>query len=192
MTTNRLGWVGLIALTLIAARPASGPGTTGLDWAPLVAIAAVNPGADLAADEVAWYARRYRISQRLARTIWLQAREHRIDPGIVFGLVAAESRFDPTAVGRQGERGLMQIKLATARVYERRVTPEALFRPEANLRLGILHLKREVEYFGYDWTLGLLAYKMGRGRVTRALDRGRLPESDYADRVLAHAREQPL
>ena len=137
-------------------------------------------------DPSAWYASRYGIPRPLAREIWRQARAQRVDPGIAFGLVALESRFDPRAVGDQGERGLMQLKLETARDYERRVTPEALFRPETNLRLGLLHLKREVEHFDHDWTLGLLAYNMGRGRVTRALERGSVPESVYPARVLSH------
>lgn len=141
--------------------------------------------------EIAAYARRYRISPALARTIYLQARDLGVEPGLAFGLAATESRFNTRAVGRQGERGLLQLKLATARAYDARVKADELFHPETNVRLGLLHLKREVEHFDHDWRLGLLAYNMGRGRLERALDRGRVPSS-YAARVLAHLREQPL
>lgn len=194
MSPNRLAWLlPLIAAALFAASPVRSPEVGRPD--PMRSGAhAVYEGADedRLGDEIGWYARRYRISPRLARTIWLAAREHEINPGIVFGLVATESRFDPGAVGRHGERGLLQIKLETARAHERRITPEALLRPETNLHLGLLHLKREVEHFGHDWTLGLLAYHMGRGRVTRALDRGRVPDTRYATRILAHTGEFPL
>jgi soluble lytic murein transglycosylase-like protein len=138
------------------------------------------------------YARRYGIPRDLARTIYVQARTADVDPRLVFALVAAESRFDTRAVGRRGERGLLQLRLATARAYDSRVTPEALFHAETNLRLGLLHLKREVEHFDHDWRLGLLAYNMGRGRVTRALEQGSAPASGYATRVLAGLRERPL
>jgi soluble lytic murein transglycosylase-like protein len=194
MTSNRLGWV----LTAIAVATA------------MVAPAALRPDdrdnarvgvrtgtaparACEAPDSPAnWYARRYGISPCLARTIWREAQANEIDPGIVFGLIASESRFNPRAVGREGERGLMQIKLETARVYQRGVTPDALMRPETNLRLGLLHLKSEVEHFGHDWTLGLLAYNMGRGRLIRALERGQAPRMEYASRVLSHLRARPL
>ncbi len=142
--------------------------------------------------EIAAYARRYRISPALARTIYLQARDLGVEPGLAFGLVATESRFNTRAVGRQGERGLLQLKLPTARAYDARVKADELFHPGTNVRLGLLHLKREVEHFDHDWRLGLLAYNMGRGRLERALDRGRVPRSGYASRVLAHLREQPL
>ena len=154
-----------------------------------------RPAAVTAADStelIAAYARRYRISPALARTIYVQAREVGVEPGLAFGLAATESRFNPRAVGRSGERGLLQLKLATARAYDRRVRPEELFHPETNVRLGLLHLKREAEHFDHDWRLGLLAYNMGRGRLQRALARGFVPRTGYATRVLAHLREQPL
>jgi soluble lytic murein transglycosylase-like protein len=202
MTKNRLGWA--LTATVVAAtiaipavlRPDNGDHARVVvrTSAPVVARAVTNPARSCETSDspANWYARRYGISPCLAHTIWREARASGVDPGIVFGLIAHESRFDPHAIGREGERGLMQIKPATARAYERDVTAEALMRPETNLRLGLLHLKREVEHFGHDWTLGLLAYHMGRGRLTRALERGRVPGTEYATRVLSHLRERPL
>ena len=194
MTRNALGWImaGLVGSLIVTV-----PGVLHPDPGdpPRVVVrveTAVPPEREAPDSPAGWYARRYGISPRLARIIWREARAHEVDPGIVFGLIAAESRFDPRAVGREGERGLMQIKLETARLYQRGVTAEALMRPETNLRVGLLHLKREVEHFGHDWTLGLLAYNMGRGRLTRTLERGRVPGTGYAARVLSHLRERPL
>jgi hypothetical protein len=72
------------------------------------------------------------------------------------------------------------------------VTAEALFHPDTNLRLGLIHLKREVEHFDHDWRLGLVAYNMGRTRVTRALEDGSPLQMGYAGEVLGHSRARPL
>jgi soluble lytic murein transglycosylase-like protein len=205
MTKNRLGW---IIIAVVAAVVTTGPvaqrSDIRADDRVVVRVAMVAARGSRTPDSFEVrereapdspanrYARRYGISPRLARIIWREARAQQIDPEIVFGLIAAESKFDPRAIGREGERGLMQIKLETARAYQRGVTADELMQPETNLRLGLLHLKREVEHFGHDWTLGLLAYNMGRGRLTRALQGGRMPQTEYAARVLSHLRQQPL
>lgn len=138
---------------------------------------------------VAAFAERYGISRHLAGVIHGYSVSLEVEPAIVFGLIATESNFDPQAVGRGGAIGLMQIKPSTARIYDRRVTRRQLFLPEVNVRLGLRHLKQEVEYFGDDWTLGLLAYNMGRTRLSRALEHGRVPRTGYAARILARCED---
>lgn len=129
-------------------------------------------------------ARRFGVRDRLARIIYEQARQAGVEPAMAFGMIAEESGFDPAAVGRQGERGLMQIKPSTARAYDARITPEALHTPEINVRLGLRHLKREVEYFG-DPILGLMAYHRGRARLEREMVDGMVPRDGYVERVLS-------
>jgi soluble lytic murein transglycosylase-like protein len=129
-------------------------------------------------------ARKFGVRHELAKIIYEQALNAGVEPGMAFGLIAQESGFNPAAVGRQGERGLMQIKPATARAYEAGISPEALHRPEVNLRLGLRHLKREVEYFG-DPILGLMSYHMGRARLEREMADGTPPRDRYVERVLS-------
>ncbi|HYO48003.1 MAG TPA: transglycosylase SLT domain-containing protein [Gemmatimonadota bacterium] len=129
-------------------------------------------------------ARRFGVRDRLARIIYEQARQAGVEPAMAFGMIAEESGFDPAAVGRQGERGLMQIKPSTARAYDARITPEALHMPEINVRLGLRHLKREVEYFG-DPILGLMSYHRGRARLEREMADGMVPRDGYVERVLS-------
>lgn len=138
---------------------------------------------------VAAFAERYGISRHLAGVIHGHSVSLEVEPAIVFGLIATESSFDPRAVGSGGAIGLMQIKPSTARIYDRRITRRQLFLPEVNVRLGLRHLKEEVDYFGEDWTLGLLAYNMGRTRLSRALERGRVLRTGYAARILAHCED---
>lgn len=129
-------------------------------------------------------ARRFGVREELAKIIYEQARLADVEPAMAFGMIAQESGFDPAAVGRQGERGLMQIKPSTARAYDKRVTAKALHDPELNVRLGLRHLKQEVEFFG-DRSLGLMSYHMGRARLKRELADGVPPRDRYVERVLS-------
>lgn len=138
---------------------------------------AIEPGAKR-------LALRFGVREELATIIYDQARLAKVEPAMAFGLIEQESGFDPLAVGRQGERGLMQIKPSTARAYDKRVTADALHDPVLNLRLGLRHLKREVEFFG-DRSLGLMSYHMGRARLQRELADGVPPRDRYVDRVLS-------
>jgi soluble lytic murein transglycosylase-like protein len=129
-------------------------------------------------------ARRFGVGSGLAAIIYEEALSVGIEPALAFGLIAQESGFDTSAIGSQGERGLMQIKPSTARAYDARITPEALLRPNVNVRLGLRHLKREVEYFG-DPVLGLMSYHMGRARLERELADGSARRDRYVERVLS-------
>jgi soluble lytic murein transglycosylase-like protein len=150
----------------------------------VVASAAVAETEPALAKSAEALARRFGVGRRLAGIIYEEARRAGIEPAMAFGVIAQESGFDPLAVGRSGERGLMQIKPSTARAYDARVTPDALLRPKTNLRLGLRHLKREVEYFG-DPILGLMSYHMGRARLQRELADGLAPRDRYVERVLS-------
>ena len=175
------------AFLLLLLLPAAADSSRGVAVAPRAGGEALVHSA--AGDSIAGFAARYGISRSLARTIYTMAVAHGIQPAIVFGLIATESTFNPRAVGRAGALGLMQIKPSTARIYDRGVTAEQLLSPETNLRLGLRHLLKEFEYFGRDWTLGLLAYNMGRTRLSRVLERGRVPQTGYVIRILAHCED---
>lgn len=185
--TMRVDWKILLVGTAVAVLLFAGPGTGTLPSAERsTPVRAPVAAPDTSAAE---YARRYRISPALATLIFERATEMGVQPALVFGLIATESGFNPRAVGQKGAVGLMQIKTSTARIYDRRVTRERLLRPDVNLRLGLRHLKQEVAYFGDDWTLGLMAYNMGRTRLSRVLQSGRVPRNHYAAKVLAHCDE---
>jgi len=185
---------GLAALTADAEVPTAGPIGTGaagaflsggwvgaMDVVALTAFAGAEPALTESAEELA---RRFGVGRRLAGIIYEEALRAGIEPAMAFGVIAQESGFDPSAVGSSGERGLMQIKPSTARAYDARITPDALLRPETNLRLGLRHLRREVEYFG-DPILGLMSYHMGRARLERELADGMAPRDRYVERVLS-------
>ena len=128
--------------------------------------------------------------------------ENGVPPSLAL-LPAIESSFYPTARGRRGERGLWQLRRATARRFglvvnahrDDRVHPERATRAAAHY-LRLLH-----DRYG-DWALALAAYNAGERRVDRALardpeasfwrlaERGYLPRSsrDYVPRFFAVVR----
>src|SRR5580704_1175841 len=65
------------------------------------------------------------------------AAEHRLDPRLVKAVVWRESRFQSDMVGRNGERGLMQISAIAAREWATanaipNFEPDKLFDPKIN------------------------------------------------------------
>lgn len=100
---------------------------------------------------------------------------------LVDALVEVESAGHPRRVGRQGERGLMQVKASTwadvtARLYGRRIPFERAFEPDLNRRVGLAYL-RQLRTFLADhrehWraderTLLLACYNAGPERVREA------------------------
>jgi soluble lytic murein transglycosylase-like protein len=185
--------MGFAALTADAEVPGASPSTAdperasataasvAVDVTALPRVAAAQPRLAKGPEELS---RRFGVGRKLAGVIYEEAKRAGIEPAMAFGVIAQESGFDPSAVGSSGERGLMQIKPSTARAYDARITPDGLLRPETNLRLGLRHLKREVEYFG-DPILGLMSYHMGRARLERRLADGTVPRDRYVERVLS-------
>jgi len=101
-------------------------------------------------------------------------------------LPVVESEFWPTARGRSGERGLWQLRRATARRFglvvngrrDDRLDPERATRAAARY-LALLHRRYR------EWPLALAAYNAGERRVDRA--RARVRHADFwqlADRKL--------
>jgi soluble lytic murein transglycosylase len=102
------------------------------------------------------------------------ARSLQVDPALVLAIIAVESRGDPQARGRAGERGLMQLMPATA-VEQAGLLglkdPEDvdLFDPETNITLGAAYLREQLRRFSRP-SLALAAYNAGPARLQSWLD----------------------
>jgi hypothetical protein len=128
--------------------------------------------------------------------------ENGLPPSLAL-LPVIESGFWPTARGRSGERGLWQLRRATARNLGLVVSAHRDDRidPERSTRAAARHLRRLRDRYG-DWALALAAYNAGERRVDRALaheptatfwwlaERGYLPRTsrEYVPRFLAVVR----
>jgi soluble lytic murein transglycosylase len=99
-----------------------------------------------------------------------EARNRRLDPHQVAGLIRQESVFDPRAASPAKAYGLMQLLVPTgaamARKYglERAVTVEALFEPRLNIQLGTGYMRDQFDKFGRIEYVAV-AYNAGPGRV---------------------------
>lgn len=85
-----------------------------------------------------------------------------VDPGLLAGLVATESAFNPNAVSRSGAIGLGQLMPGTAR--ELGVDPR---NPRQNIEGAAKYLRQMLDTFGGDLTAGLRAYNQGPGNQQR-------------------------
>ncbi len=104
-----------------------------------------------------------RISPELARQI-VQTIDGNIGDGItremVLRMCRRESHWDRRAIGKQGERGLMQIKGYIARQHD----GGDLFDPVVNIQCGIAELRRLSRLYG-SAALGIALYAGGTNKA---------------------------
>lgn len=110
------------------------------------------------------------------RQIAANAREHGVDPALVYSLVRSESLFVPDARSGAGALGLMQLMPGTGREVARRIGMQlpdnaALLDPDTNVRLGSAYLGSVLDRFGQHEVLATAAYNAGPHRVQRWLPR---------------------
>lgn len=97
-----------------------------------------------------------------------QARAQGVPVAIARALVRVESGFNPRLVGRAGEIGLTQIKLATARGLGFSGSRAALFDPATNLTWGLRHARRALDRGSIGFhQAGLHARRASRMYVAR-------------------------
>ena len=94
-----------------------------------------------------------------------------IDPYLVAGIIRTESHFRARATSSAGAIGLMQIMPATGEWITGKIgtggfTPNDLYDPENNIRLGAWYLRYLIDRFGNVET-ALAAYNAGPGSVER-------------------------
>ena len=135
------------------------------------------------AEDLLQFSARYQIPADLTELIYDVAISEGIDPELAFRLVRLESAFKTDALSHADAYGLAQVQPATARYYVPMITPEQLYDPETNLRIGFRYLRDLLEAYG-DAKLALLAYNRGPMRLKQLMDAGTDPENGYAVRIL--------
>jgi soluble lytic murein transglycosylase len=102
-------------------------------------------------------------------------RKYGVDPMLVKAVVWRESAFSPDKVGKQGERGLMQVTEAAASDWARenkhpQFVPTDLFNPRVNIEAGTWYLRKALQHYaGKDdpVTFALAEYNAGKSRVNK-------------------------
>ncbi len=117
-----------------------------------------------------------------------QAHTLSLQPSWIYGIMRSESLFSTHARSRTGALGLMQLMPATARDVARRVGlrltgPDALFRPQVNVRLGSHYLRRMTERFDGSLVAATAAYNAGPQRVATWLPRRAIAADLWVDNI---------
>jgi len=118
---------------------------------------------------------------KIERSIQKAANKYNLPPGLIKGVIRAESNFQVDAVSRAGAQGLMQLMPATAK--ELGVTKP--FDIDQNIDGGSRYLRKMLDSFGGDVKLALAAYNAGPGTVRKYA--GNVPYQEtihYINRVL--------
>jgi hypothetical protein len=88
-------------------------------------------------------------------------------PRLALSIAKVESGYNPRAVSPKGAIGVLQlIPVFVCEEYE--VSPEMLFDPEVNIRIGLSYMKSLLKRFGENLDLSLAAYNAGPRRVVEA------------------------
>ncbi|NLZ62574.1 MAG: lytic transglycosylase domain-containing protein [Lentisphaerae bacterium] len=103
------------------------------------------------------------------------ALRHGLDPALVKAVIWRESRWQPLAVGAQGEIGMMQITPGAVADWQQMnckslPTRAELFQPEMNIEIGTWYLAQAGKHW-QDYRdkeiLQLAEYNAGYGRVSK-------------------------
>jgi Transglycosylase SLT domain len=117
-------------------------------------------------------------SQMIERSIHKAARKYSLPPGLLKGVIRAESNFQVGAVSQAGAQGLMQLMPATAKALGVR-NP---FNIEENIEGGARYLRQMLDSFGGDVKVALAAYNAGPGAVEKY--GGRIPPYQETERYI--------
>ena len=109
---------------------------------------------------------------------------------IFLSLIYAESRGNFSAVGDKGKaRGLTQIWTTTAQEYVEDVSAEELLDPGVNIEISFAHFQKLLVDYRGNFTLALLAWNRGAGRVNELIAWGQSPANGYGERVFSASIE---
>ena len=110
------------------------------------------------------------------------AAEYNLPEDVIYATIKVESSFDPDAISRAGARGLMQMMpstfewLTSDEHLGEHLTPNMLFDPETNIKIGTAYIKYLSGRFNDSPQLILAAYNGGEGNVARWL-----ADPEYSD-----------
>ena len=112
-----------------------------------------------------------------------------VDAALVFSIMREESGFRPKVVSPVGARGLLQIMEPTGRrlaaaVGHEGFSPDDLFEPRTNIRLGAHYLGELTARFDGRLSAAIASYNAGPEAVSRWLDeRGGMPDDEWVESI---------
>jgi len=162
---------------ILAATKAPSGKDAGAALAEAKATPPLRPSVAMPSEKQSYFHERHKIEKSIQKA----ASKYDLPPGLIKGVIRAESNFQVDAVSRAGAQGLMQLMPATAK--ELGVTKP--FNIDQNIDGGARYLRKMLDSFGGDVKLALAAYNAGPGTVRKFS--GNVPYREtiqYVDRVL--------
>jgi soluble lytic murein transglycosylase-like protein len=104
-----------------------------------------------------------------------------LPPALVDAVMAVESHYNTAVVGMDGEVGLMQVMLPTARMMGFTGTPAELAAPDVNVHYGVRYLASAWHLAHEDLCTATMKYRAGHGET-----RFSYLSVEYCTRVRAH------
>ncbi len=103
---------------------------------------------------------------------------------IFLSLIYVESKGDVKARGDKGKAyGLTQIWLSTARDYVDNLEPADLYDPQINVEVSFIHFRHLLAVYRGNFTLALLGWNRGSGKVDKLIAWGDSPANGYGAKV---------
>jgi soluble lytic murein transglycosylase len=125
----------------------------------------------------------------VARAIIQESRKYELDPIFLLSVIETESTFNPEALGRDGEIGIMQLRPKTAKWIANKYKiafkgPNSLKNPVTSIRIGAAYFSMLRDEFESHSRLYLAAYNMGARSVKDLLEKQVWPK-EYPQRVMS-------
>ena len=105
--------------------------------------------------------------KKVQRQIEKAAMEIGVNPRLAKAMAAVESGYNERAVSPQGAIGVLQL-MPRFFCRDSEITPEMLFDPDVNIRVGLTHFRSLLDKFNENVDLSLAAYNAGAKRVIEA------------------------
>lgn len=112
----------------------------------------------------------------------------RVEPGLVYAVMREESGYRPEVVSISGARGLLQIMPETGERLARTqglptFSPDDLFSPDVNIRLGSSYLEQLLERFEGRTSAAVASYNAGPLAVSRWLQEGPVADDEWVEAI---------
>ena len=112
----------------------------------------------------------------------------RVEPGLVYSVMREESGYRPKVVSVSGARGLLQIMPETGERLAIReslaeFSPDDLFIPSVNIRLGSAYLEQLMTRFDGRKSAAIASYNAGPEAVSRWLATGPFEDDEWVEAI---------
>jgi len=128
--------------------------------------------------------------RKLTDVIYSESKKYHYDPMFVLAVILTESSFRRGQLSSRGARGLMQVVPFVGEDVASRAGiewqgSETLYEPEANIKLGTLHLFEQILKFK-DVKKAIVAYNVGETRLRSLMRRNKPLPRSYLNKVVAN------